>query len=98
MSSCPCTQGRVIYEEPGSSAGLALARDGGAVLLTQPDGTTQLVLLTPDQQRQVAAAEAWKAETPALESQIYSVRNCYLTVWSATHSLAITGRCGYSQE
>jgi hypothetical protein len=50
---------------------MALDKDGGAVFLTQPDGSTQLFLLTPDQKRQVVRAEAWMAPPPQL--QTYSV-------------------------
>ena len=51
---------------------MALDAEGGAVFLTQPDGSTQLYLLTPDQRQQVVAAEAWKV--PPQELQTYTVR------------------------
>ena len=65
--------GRVISEQPGGGGGMALDAEGGAVFLTQPDGSTQLYLLTPDQRQQVVAAEAWKV--PPQELQTYTVRN-----------------------
>jgi len=68
----------VIYEEPGSSGGMAMDREGGAVFLTQPDGSTQLYLLTPDQRSQVVAAEAWKA--PPVELQTYLVSDV-VSIW-----------------
>lgn len=51
-------QAHVLYEEPGERGVMSLNEDGGAVFLTQPDGTTQLVLLTPDQRNQVSEVQA----------------------------------------
>ena len=67
-------QGAVIYEEPSSSGRMHLDKDGGAVLLTNPDGSTQLVLLTSDQRQQVAAAQSWKLPPPELPT--YTVCIC----------------------
>ena len=77
---CRSPQGAIIYEEPSSSGRMHLDKDGGAVLLTNPDGSTQLVLLTSDQQQQVAAAQSWKLPPP--ETPTYTVRICPTSGWS----------------
>ena len=67
-------QSTVIYEEPSSSGRMRLDEEGGAVLLTNPDGSTQLVLLTSDQRQQVAAVQSWKLPPP--ETPTYTVCIC----------------------
>lgn len=62
----------ILYEEPSSSSFMSLNKDGGAVFLTQPDGSTQLVLLTPDQKQQVSDAQALKQSTQE-EPDTYNV-------------------------
>ena len=62
----------ILYEEPSSSSLMSLNKDGGAVFLTQPDGSTQLVLLTPDQKQQVSNAKALKQSSQ--KSDTYQVR------------------------
>ncbi len=51
---------------------MSLNKDGGAVFLTQPDCSTQLFLLTPDQKQQVSQAQALKQSTQ--EPDTYHVR------------------------
>lgn len=65
-------QGRVIYDAEESAACMHLQPGGGAVMLTNPDGSTQLVLLTADQRNQIAAAESWRQPKPVPAT--YSVR------------------------
>lgn len=69
-------QGCVLYEEPSSSSYMALEREGGAVFLSQPDGTTQLVLLTPDQRTLISEAQALKQalKEGSAELDTYTVR------------------------
>lgn len=57
-------QGSVLYEEPSScSRMLAVGYDGSAVLMTEPDGSSRLVLLTRDQRKQMLAAQKWTQDS-----------------------------------
>ena len=68
------SQACVLYEGPSNSGIMSLNEDGGAVYLTQPDGSTQLVLLTPDQKSQVSEAQALrKTSQEPEESETYRV-------------------------
>ena len=52
---------------------MSLNKDGGAVFLTQPDGSTQLVLLTPDQKKQVSDAQTLKQASTAEDTYSVSI-------------------------
>lgn len=58
---------------------MSLEKEGGAVFLSQPDGTTQLVLLTPDQKTLISEAQAMKQalKEGAAEPETYKVRFLY---------------------
>lgn len=72
-------QAPVLYEEPLSKSRMELDEGGGAVLITNPDGSMQLFLLTNDQKQQVAEAQAWKIQPAVPET--YTVASCCL-VWT----------------
>lgn len=80
----------VLFEEPASSSFMSLNKDGGAVFLRQPDGSTQLVLLTPDQQQKVSEACALKESIRDPKSYYVSISSTIVPYWQTTDRIFAT--------